>query len=285
MRTKQLTEMAYEWCSLACSNLSVTNEGTILSSCLLNLVFATLTPKGSEIEAKLTHREHHQKLATIIFRSEDGEAIADLLHAWTSESSSHTPYSSLKICAEHLIGLHNLQPFSPRLRHLTINAIKLIGYQPFEQAGIDGFIGLLNILDVSVEDAGYNYIWAKLLLDVIQSSGKIQDLSHSYWEQFVNLACYWAPELAESTTYNPHTMASLEGDGEWDKLECWLCVVWMMWSPEGGKTTEEDLEHVMFSLSSQRPGAIQEFKRKLEKNEEWRGASIPGSFQQICKKV
>ena len=284
MQTRQLTEMAYEWCSLACSNLSVMEDRDYPFLLSLEISFRHLNPNQQEIEAELTHREHHQKLATVVFRSGDGEAIADLLRAWTSKSSSHAPYSSLKMCTGHLIDLQNLQPFSPRLRQLIITAIGLIGFQPFEQAGIDGFIGLLNVLEVHANDT-HDYMWTKILLDIIQSPAENQHLSHLYWESFVKLAAFWSYGLADDTTYNPHTIASLESSGEWDKLKCWLCVVWMVWPP-GGETTEDNLEHVMLSLSHQRPGAILELEGQLEKyHSQWWWISIPESFQQICKKI
>ena len=250
----------------------------------LEIGFRHLDPKTLWIEAGLTHREYHQQLAPIVFRSADGEAIADLLHAWTSVSNYHYRYPSLKICAEHLIGLHNLQPFSPRLRYHIITVVEIIGYQPFEQAGIDEFIRLLDILEVHASDIREHYTWAKLLLDVCQSPAKVHHLSHSYWEWLIDLASSWSFQLAHRATYNPHTIASLEGSREWDKLKCWLCVVWMVFPP-GDQMTEENLKQVMLSLSYQQPGAIQELERQLEKYEERRGIGIPESFQQICKKV
>jgi len=101
----------------------------------------------SFILAEIIHTEHHQKMANAVFSSGGCEEIADLLCAWTSRSSSHIPYPQLKICAEHLIGLHHLHPFSSRLQSYIIYAIRLIGYQQFE-----GFIGLLNDLQVCPGD-------------------------------------------------------------------------------------------------------------------------------------
>ena len=268
---------------MACSNLPIIKHRDYPFLLSLEIGFRHFDPKTLQIEAELIYGEHNQELAIIVFKSKDGEAIADLLHAWTSESSSHAPYSSLKVCAEHLIGLHNLQPFSPRLQHHIITTVELIGYQPFEQVGLGRFIELLNILDVQVEDIRSSYKWAKLLLDVIQSPAQIQHLSHSYWEWLIRLAAFWSPELADGTTYNPHTIGSLGDNGEWDRLKCWLCVVWMVWPPKSDQTIE-DLEHVMLSLCHQRPGAIQELEENLEKYS-WPWTGIPESFQQICKKV
>jgi hypothetical protein len=101
----------------------------------------------------------------------------------------------------------------------------------------------------------------------------------------VKLVVPWA-HYSDHQTYGPHIMTSLEASKEWDKLECWMAVVWMVWPPETGKTTEEDLEHVMLSLSHQQHGAIQKLKQRMEK---WRKRDsrnkFPESFHQICTKV
>jgi len=104
------------------------------------------------MEAELSHTEYHQGLADIVFGDQDPEAIADLLSAWTSTGTFHKPYTSLYICAKHLTGLHHLYPFSPRLHQLVIYAIELIGYQSFEQVGVEEFVELLDNLQICVED-------------------------------------------------------------------------------------------------------------------------------------
>ena len=114
-RTTHLTEIAYEWCSVLYKNYASLEDGKDLLLLSLEIGFHHLNPLDRWIEAKLVHTEHHQGLANIIFESKSGEAIADLLCAWTSRSYSHQPYTSLNICAKHLIGLHYLYPFSSRL--------------------------------------------------------------------------------------------------------------------------------------------------------------------------
>jgi len=113
IQTSQLSEMAYEWCSVICKNYSTLNGAEALLLLSLRIGFHDINPKEKQI--KLIHTEHHQKLANIAFGSGDGEAIIDLLSAWTSESSSHTLYPQLKICAKYLTDLHYLYPFSSRL--------------------------------------------------------------------------------------------------------------------------------------------------------------------------
>jgi len=116
-------------------------------------------------------------------------------------------------------------------------------------------------------------------------SEKIQHLSLSYWELLADLAAYWAYEIGVHT-YNPQVMISLQDAREWDKLKCWVSVVWMVWPPEGGKTTEEDLQHVMLSLFYQQPDALQKLEEQMEQwGEQWSWIEIPESFRQTCKQV
>ena len=127
--------------------------------------------------------------------------------------------------------------------------------------------------------------WARLLLDAIQSSEAIQYLSLSSWELLAEFAVYRSDELG-AYTYSPQVMISLQDAREWDQLNCWGCIVWMVWPPEGGKTTEEDLEHVMLLLLHQQPGALQKLEEQME---QWREIGyqhkIPGSFKKICKQA
>ena len=283
-QSKQLTEMAYEWCFLICENYSGTPKGArnlLLLS--LEIGFHYIDPRN--MEAKLIHTEHHQKLASIVFSSGDGEAIADLLCAWTSESEFHVPYPQLEICAEHLINLHHPHPFSSRLRSHIIYAIELIEYQQFEQIGVEGFVRLLNGLQVCAGDHINGSRWAGILLGTIKSSEGIQHLSHSYWKLAVERVAFWL-DVLETSTYSPHTMVSLVDAKEWDKLKCWITIVWLVWPPEGGNTTEEELEDAMFSLFHQQPGVLQELEEKMEQwSKEWSWIHIPESFKKICKKA
>jgi len=267
-----------------CENYS-TLKGARYSLLLLSLEigFRHIDPKEKYIEAKLIHTKHHQKLANIVFSSGDGEAIADLLHAWLSKSSSHTQYPQFEVCAEYLINLY-LYSFSPRLRSHLIATIELLGYQQFEQGGAEGLIRLLNELQVCAGDLDSRFEWARLLLDVTKSSKGIQHLSHSYWELLVELTAYYA-DCLEASTYSPHTMVSLQEAKEWDKLICWISVVWMMWPPEGSGATEEDLENVILSLFHHQPGALQKLKEQMEQWGKYSWGKIPESFEQLCRQA
>ena len=177
-----------------------------------------------------------------------------------------------------------LQPSSQRLRRLVIRAIGSVGYQEFKQAGAEEFFELLNHLHASIEDMDDNKDWATLLLDIIEHSEGIRRLPHSYWRLLVELL-FSESQRPRDVSWNPHIITSLEREQEWDKLECWMGVVWMAWPPEGGKTTEEDLERVMRSLSHHRRGAIQSLGEWMER---WGGDPnnvAPESFQRTCEQV
>lgn len=276
--------MAYEWCSVVDKHYHSLVDGKYLLLLSLEIGFRHLDPESRGIEAELIHTDHHQQMVDIVFKSGNSEAIADLLHAWTSSSNFHEPHASLNTCASYLIDLRNLQPFSSRLRRFTIHSVRLIGYQAFEQVGTKVFIGLLNVLHIGVKDVDRKVRWARFLLDIIQSSEGIQYLPHSYWELLVELSVsvsQWLKDVA----WSPHIMTSLEANQEWDKLECWMGIVWMVWPPGGSTSIEETLEHVTLSLFHQRPDAVQKLGQRMR---QWSAESyhtIPEAFQKIYNQV
>ena len=73
----------------------------------------------------------------------------------------------------------------------------------------------------------------------------------------------------------------LEDGQEWDELECWIGIVWIVWPPETGG----DVERIMFSLFRRRPGAIQNLERQIERWSEENKYDIPEPFQRICKRA
>jgi len=283
-QTAELTRLAYKWCSVVCKNYSNLTDGKNLLLLSLKIGFRHLNHRRTWIDTEIIHTEYHQGMASIVFDSGDQEAIADLLYSWTLSGHSQEQFTLLNTCVEHLMGIQQ-QPLSPRLEHSIINAINLIGYQPFEVAEVGGFIKLLKNLQVHVKEMAHLYQWSILLLDFIQSSEGIQHLPHLYWGSLLQGATFWSEALTFKP-YNPQTIISLEMAKEWQKLECWLGVIWMVWPPEGGKTIEEDLKHAMLLLSHQQPSAIQKLEGWVEKwNEVWSQKNIPKSFQKICRQV
>jgi len=186
----------------------------------------------------------------------------------------------LSSCARHL-GLHNLVPFSSRLRRLVIRSVELIGYWGFEGVGMERFVELLNHLHVTAEDMDDEHCWATLLLDTIQSSEGAQHLSHSYWGFFMELKVSksW---LKLDPARSLQIIKSLTEAQEWSKSECWIGIVWM---PGSGETMEEDLEHSIVLLFRQRPGALQKLEQWMERWSQETGEEIPEPFRGICKRA
>ena len=93
--------------------------------------------------------------------------------------------------------------------------------------------------------------------------------------------------MLRNYTHDLHIMASLEKDQEWEKLECWMGIVWIVWPPQDGKTTEEynrEVEAVMLSLFYRRPSATQKLEQWMARGIKWH-THIPESFRQICRQA
>jgi len=281
-----LTRIAYEWCSVIHENHHSLEDWESLLLVCLEIGFRHLDFQRRYIEAKITHTEHHRGLIDVVFKSQESEVIADLLHAWTTESGSHkSAYALLGFCAGHLVGLRNLVPFSSRLRRLVIRSVELIGYKGFEGAGVERFAELLNHLHVAVEDMDRKGNWAKLLLDIIRSSEGTQHLSHWYWELLVGLAVSESWLVSLDSAHSLRIVAFLTEAEEWSRLECWMGIIWMVLPREANAMAEGDLGHSMLLLFRQRPGAVQKLEQWIEQWGQENYEEVPESFKQICKRV
>ena len=283
--------MAYEWCSVICKNYQSLGGWKSLLLVCLEIGFRRLDSRRPFIEAGLPHTEHHRKLVDVVFESRKSEAIADLLRAWTTTDHSFGPAAPalVGLCTAHLVGLHNLVPFSSRLRLLVIRSVELIGYKGFKGVGVEGFTDLLNHLSVTVEDMDNKFHWVIILLDFLQSPKGVQHLSRWYWKLLVELVisipCTWPLRYELRVAYSPQITTSLTETQEWGKLECWMGIVWMLWPPGPGRMTEEDFDRTMPLLFHQRPGAAQNLKQWMDRWSQICNMYVPESFQRICKQA
>ena len=292
-RPQSLTEMAYRWCSAICENGQTFWDWESLLLVCLEIGFRQLDPRDSYIKVTLTHTEHHRKLVGVVFKSRKIEAIADLLHAWTVTGLSFRPVlTSLGLHAEHLVGLHNLVPFSPRLRRLVIRFVELTGYKGFEGVGVEGFTELLNLLHVTDDDMDEKTTWPTLLLDTLQSSEGVRRLSHWYWELLAELTAQTPPH---AFTYNPLIMTFLIKAQEWSKLECWMGTLWMALLQRARRKTvieedsvrsmEKDLTRSMLLLFCQQPETVKKLEQWMEQGSRGGGGKIPKSFRRVWKQI
>ena len=281
-----LTKTTYEWCSVICENRQNIGDLEGLLLACLEIGFRDLDYQDPYVGGRLTHTEHHRELVNVVFKSRESESIADLLYAWTARDYSlPREYPLLGICAGHLINLHDMVPFSSRLRRLVIRSVELIGHEGFEEAGMDRFIGLLNHLQVTTEDIDIEFRWAILLLGILRSSEGAQRLSHWYWELLMELAISVPRSLRDGFAYSPQITTLLTETQEWSKLECWIGVVSILWPPGADGITEEDLERSMQLLFRQRPDAAQRLEQWMGRWSENHSEEIPESFQRICRKA
>jgi hypothetical protein len=290
-----LTEMAYEWCSVICKNRR-SCEGwscrDLDCKCWKSLVLRSLEIGFRHLEPphwwsgiKLNHTEHHRELPDMVFKSKESEVIADLLQAWTIkdfDGTFHQASTLLDTCTGYLVGLHDLVPFSPRLRRLVVRSVGHIDYKGFMEGETERFVELLNHLHVCVEDMG-NSKWMPILLDVVQSPEGTRSLSVQSWVFLAELTVSYSWVL-EDPVYSPQVMASLLEAQEWERLECWMGVVWMVWPPRTNATIG-DLEHVMVSLFHQRPGAVQKLTQWMEQWGTRQGEQVPEAFKRICSQL
>ena len=260
-------------------------ESLLLTS--LEIGFRHLDFEPWSIKASLTHTEHHQELVDTVFKSQESEVIADLLHAWTAQNDSQEPPCELLgLCSGRLVGLQNLVPFSSRLRRLVIRSIGLIGYKGFEGEGVKGLVELLNHLYVTVDEMDDLLKWGTLLLEILRTPEGVQDLSYWYWESLVEISMPLSRSLRRELVYSPQTTTFLSEAQEWSKLECWMGTVWMVWPPGARGTTEEDLEYSMELLFRQRPRAIQQLEQWMERwRREYSWNNVPEAFQRLCREA
>ena len=229
----------------------------------------------------LTHTEHHRGLVEVAFKCQESEVIADFLYTWTTGYFLPEQAGEMVgVCAGHLVGLHNLVPFSPRLRQLVMRFVEIVGYKGFEGVGVEELIDLLDHLRVTVKEMDRTYRWSSLLLDVIRSPEGVQRLSHWYWELLVELAVS-EPWLLEFGDADARKIAKSFIDAqEWGKLECWIGIEWMC--SEWAGILEEALEHSTLLLLHQRPGAAQRLEQWMERwSNQFPRRRVPESFQRV----
>ena len=276
-------EVTHEWCSAIYANREKFEDWKSLTLTCLEIGFRRLDPQFLYL-ATLTHTEHHRQLVDVVFESRNGEVVADFLHSWAVGYQLPEQASGMVgACMGHLVGLHNQGPFSPRLRRIVIRLVESSGYEEFKGAGVEKLIVLLDHLHVTDEDIDTKDRWASLLLNVIWSSGGTQLLSHWYWEFLAELAFLEMQWLKSQVIHGPEITKTLVDAEEWEKLECWIKIIWICLDSAG--ITEEDIKISMLSLFRHRPGAAQRLEQWMERWSQQYKENIPEPFQRILTQV
>ena len=279
-----LTEMAYEWCPMIWETFR--DRGWLLLR-PLEIGFRHLDFSNPWVRANLTHVKHDQNFLNTVFEINEIEAIADLLQALTTKDLYGNPaLSSLRSCVGHIVNLHNrvAVPFSPRLRRLVIRSIGHLCCEGFEEVEPGIFVGVLNHLHISLKDMDWPYDWTLILMGIIQSTEGVRHLDTQVWGLLMELMTSYPRVMGDETTYDTRVMEFLLGAQEWEKLECWLGVVWMAWLPEPGDVLE-DLKNTTNLLFHQKPDAAQKLTQWIRQYcQKWNNV-IPTSFRQICERA
>lgn len=87
------------------------------------------------------------------------------------------------------------------------------------------------------------------------------------------------------STYNPRVIAPLLEAQEWDKLGCWIGVIWMKWPPKTEETAE-DLKYAMILLFRNRPDVSQKLTQWMKRRDESRGMALEDFeriYEQACE--
>ena len=121
-------------------------------------------------------------------------------------------------------------------------------------------------------------------METIQSTEGARGLATKVWESLAEFTMSASSTLGSETTYDPCVTGFLLNAQEWEKLECWLGVVWMTWLPETDNAIEE-VERAMKSLFRQKPDAVQKLAQRMEKWSESENKPLPVSFRRICEQA
>lgn len=306
---KYLTDMAYGWCPVIWETFGDW-EGLFLLP--LKIAFRDLPDHDSRL-LELPPLEYHQDLVERVFRTDDHEAISDLLRGFTAPSQGPA-YASLCSCLGHIVGLyHNpkIRPFSYRLQELVLHAADCIGSHGFDGAESEEFVELSNCL---CSGLGMRQVLILTLIKTIQSQshfpGRVQHFAIHVWKFLArhaimgttymrsemepdrkitnSLAARGSTYMGDGVAYDQQATDSLLVAQEWKKLEYWLGVVWMTWdftSPMflQGPGAISKLKEDTSSLFGQDPDAISRLKRRMEVWSRQRGKDMPAPLRELIK--
>ena len=262
--------MAYEWCSTICEGYQDLEDGRELLFMSLKIGFRGLDIRDYSTDGGLVHTKYHRYMADIVFDSGDDEVIVDLLQAWTDTHDHFNTRELLELLntlPRHLIRLQHQISTSRRLRRLVIRSVENLGPQQVERVGVEEFTALLDHLSVGVCDMDFEVNWLRLLLYVVRSPQGRHCLPHSYWELMVELSVAaddsWLPDYPIDDDLQ--VMFALEEEEEWDMLECWSSIFWILLPPKID-TIPEGLERATLTLFRQRPGSVQKLRQRLQRS-------------------
>ena len=221
----------------------------------LEIGFRRVAPGRNWPTLRLNHTPHNKWLFETAFSSTDDEVLADAAAVWIL-SDCPPPGSCARYLAKRV---EMAKSFSPRLRQVAAHVIESIWRSELEVSESET-VGLLNRLDVDMEDMRGKLEWAELLVDVIRSPTGPEGLSPHYWrllDKLVSTTDFRA-------TFVPRDVEVMKSLGEVEdskRLEIWTIVVWLSQS-FGIQVSKsmEDAEQETLKLFLQQPSVIPRFE-------------------------
>ena len=171
---------------------------------------------------------------------------------------------------------------SERLRQLDIRSIGLIDFREFERVGVKEFAELLGRLSIGANDMDDPSRWPKILVSIVRFPQGRRSLPHPCWELMMGLAID-RPRSLDDLDDHEQVMVSLEEEQEWDILEYWVGLVWILQRPNIGGVPE-DVKRVTLSLFRQRPDAIQKLEQWLRRSTADGSLESVECIQWICER-
>ena len=271
----QLTNAAYGWCAVIWENRQSCEDWERFLFLSLEIGFRRFEEYHCS-SMDLMHTDHHQELAKAVFRSNNIDAIAYLLWALRVSRDGRPAVKSFSLYKQYIVDLPNNipVPFPQRLQRTVCECVEIIGFEEVEPERIAGF---LNHLHIGVGETTIPFV----LLKTAQSQKGHHHLATHSWESLVQAIINWDWGF-EDYRYTPHVTSSLLENQEWDKLECWMAIVWVLWPPVT-EDVAEDLKQAMEVLFHKKPSAVQKLTQWVEQGWKEFRKDPSASFQQICK--
>ena len=279
-RFKVPAEQGYGWCLMIWKNRESYEgwETLVLLSLEVGLRNYYTSPIGIR-DVPFTGGELHQGVHDTVLKSNNSEAVTDLV--WASLMFDKTGGLGLSICADYIIDRRGriTEPSSQHLRSFFTDHVARMGSWAFLVEGRERSAEVLNTVHIGVEEAGTweRFSWSETLVDIIEFA-EARCLTLHAWKF---LAKFMTTGRPGGSWYNPDITISLMNAQEWDKLECWVDIVWVAFPPEIDNVAKE-LEDAMEALEKERPGAL---RKRVERWSETWGKDLPESFQQTCDKL
>lgn len=251
-----LMHHAYGWCSAICEKNEDLGACKDLLMLALQLGFRQYHIYPDWIQFPPVHTEYHKRMIDVVFSIGDIDTVADALCAWTLGDTPQLRFPSLGACADHIVSLPDVKS-SQRLRHMVIHAIECIGYPEFERVGVQKLVPLLNGLKIEVHEMEWRSRWMSFLWSVLRSPPGQQYLSPHYWQCIVPMAMQPGLFALSIDPSDLEIMKSFEEAGDWEKLEVWIGMMWILELPEDMVQVEvEEVKQVTQILFYKHPNAL-----------------------------